>query len=148
MGSVIADVHDRVAGRLAEVGQRYTRRRRAVVEVLVAADRPLTVPQILEARRDLALSSAYRNVAVLEEAGVVHRIVTSDEFARFELAEELTDHHHHHLVCAGCGEVVDFTVPPDLERRIDRDLGRVAGRSGFRVERHRLDLLGRCADCA
>lgn len=143
-----ADVHHRVAGRLANAGQRYTARRRAVVEVLASADRPLTVPQILEAHGALAQSSAYRNVAVLEEAGVVHRIVTTDEFARFELDEGLTHDHHHHLVCAGCGEVVDFTVPSDLERRIDRDLGRVAGRSGFRVERHRLDLVGRCADCA
>lgn len=141
-------MHDRVAARLLAQGQRYTRLRRAVVEVLVDADRPLTVPQILEAGDGLAMSSAYRNVAVLEEAGVVHRIVTTDEFARLELDEGLTDHHHHHLVCDACGAVVDFTVPPDLERRIDRDLAKAAGRRGFTVERHRLDLVGRCAECA
>lgn len=148
MAGPTPELHQRVAARLGGQGQRYTRRRRAVVEVLAAADGPLTLPQILQARTDLAQSSAYRNMAVLEEAGVVHRIVTTDEFSRFELAEELTDHHHHHLVCADCGDVVDFTVPSDLERRIERDLERVADRSGFRVESHRLDLVGRCADCA
>lgn len=30
----------------------------------------------------------YRNLGVLERAGVAVRIVTNDEFARFELAED------------------------------------------------------------
>ena len=33
----------------------------------------------------------YRNLSVLERAGVVQRIVTTDEWARYELAEDLTD---------------------------------------------------------
>ena len=67
------------------------------------------IPQILEVDRSLAQSSAYRNLAVLERAGVVHRIVTTDEFARYELAEDLTEHHHH-LICRSCGSVADFTL--------------------------------------
>ena len=59
------------------------------MDVLVASPRPLTIPEVLDAGNGLAQSSVYRNLVILEQAGVVHRIVTNDEFARFELAEDL-----------------------------------------------------------
>src|SRR5919109_30365 len=104
-----AELHPIAAQRLRADDQRYTAGRRALVEVLSEAEQPLTIPQLLERRRDLPQSSVYRNLAVLERAGVVHRIVTSDEFARHELAEDLTGHHHH-IICSRCGAVDDFTL--------------------------------------
>ena len=95
----------------------------------------------------LAQSSAYRNLAVLETCGVVHRVAGSDEFARFELAEDLTDHHHHHLICTDCGLVADFTVSDRLERSLEAAMETVADATGFAPDHHRLDLLGRCAAC-
>ena len=140
----MVDLHDTVAGRLRRDGQRYTGNRRVLVELL--ADGPLTIPELLGRDRRLAQSSTYRNLAVLERAGVVHRIVTSDEYARYELAEDLTEHHHH-LICSSCGAVADFTVSPQLERSLTRAFDRVAGETGFRAASHRLDLVGRCARC-
>ena len=141
------DLHTTASDRLRADGQRYTPRRRALVEVLSAADQPLTIPQLLEHRRDLAQSSVYRNLAVLERAGVVHRIVTADEFGRFELAEDLT-RHHHHLICSTCGGVSDFTVPSQVEHELESALSKVARRAGFRTTGHRLDLVGTCASCS
>jgi Fe2+ or Zn2+ uptake regulation protein len=141
-----ADLHDTVAARLRGDGQRYTGNRRALVDALDAADRPLTIPELLDRDRRLAQSSAYRNLAVLDAAGVVRRIVTSDEFARYELAEDLTEHHHH-LICSACGTIVDFTVPAQLETSLDRVAQRVVTDTGFTVEHHRLDLVGVCGDC-
>jgi Fe2+ or Zn2+ uptake regulation protein len=141
-----SDVHRAAAERLRRDGQRYTRNRRLLVGALDQSAGPLTIPQLLDRRRDLAQSSAYRNLAVLERAGVVHRIVTSD-FARYELAEDLTDHHHHHLICSACGAVDDFTVPPDTERALARALSGAAGRASFRTQYHRLDLIGVCHRC-
>ena len=141
------DLHDTVAARLRRDGQRYTTGRRALVETLDEVSRPVTIPELLHERTGLAQSSAYRNLAVLERAGVVHRIVTSDEFARYELAEDLTDHHHH-LICSACGAVADFTVPARLEDQLDSALRSVAKRSRFTVDHHRLDLVGLCETCA
>lgn len=140
------ELHATVAQRLREDDQRYTGGRRALVETLATAGRPLTIAEVLERGSGVPQSSAYRNLAVLERAGVVHRIVTSDEFARFELDEELTEHHHH-LICSSCGAVADFTVAPNLERSLDRAFAEVAAAHGFTVEHHRLDLVGRCATC-
>jgi Fur family ferric uptake transcriptional regulator len=139
-------IHAIATARLQDDGQRYTPRRRALVELLAEVDQPLTIPQLLEQRRELAQSSVYRNLGVLERAGVVHRIVTSDEFARYELAEDLTQHHHH-LICASCGDVSDFTVPESVEQELDAALRKVARRAGFRVTDHKLDLVGTCPRC-
>ncbi|MDQ1422849.1 MAG: Fur family transcriptional regulator, ferric uptake regulator [Acidimicrobiaceae bacterium] len=138
---------DRVAAtRLRKTGQRYTGNRRELVELFATVAEPLTIPEILAHRRDLAQSSVYRNLAVLEQAGLVQRIVTTDEWARFELAEDLTEHHHH-LICSGCGLVRDFTLKPRLERSIDDALVGIADGSEFTLQSHRLDLVGLCRDC-
>jgi Fur family transcriptional regulator, ferric uptake regulator len=141
------ELHAHAALRLRDDDQRYTSGRRALVELLADADRPLTVSEVLDRADGLAQSSAYRNLALLERAGVVHRIVTDDEFGRFELAEDLTGHHHHHLICTRCGQVEDFTIPADLEHRLDTALHQVATATGFTTDHHRLDLVGTCAHC-
>jgi Fur family ferric uptake transcriptional regulator len=141
-----SDLHEVASARLGGADQRYTRVRRALVDLLAVADAPLSLPQLLERAPDLAQSSAYRNLVVLERAGVVHRIVTADDFARYELAEDLTGHHHH-LICTQCGEVRDFTMSGRLEAELDRALADVAAEHGFAADHHRLDLVGRCASC-
>ena len=138
---------DRIAStRLRRDGQRYTKNRQELLEVLAAASAPLTIPEIIERRDDLAQSSVYRNLSILERAGVVQKIVTSDEWARFELAEDLTEHHHH-LICSSCGSVADVTLSEELERTLNNTLAKAARRAGFRLDHHRLDLVGRCAIC-
>ena len=140
-------IDEAVSRRLQRAGQRYTASRRAIVAALAAAPDPLSIPEIVASRKDLALSSVYRNLAVLEESDVVHRIETSHDFKRYELAEGLAEHHHH-LICSGCGRVEDFTASPALERSTERALSTVAGRLGFRMQSHRIDLVGLCRTCA
>jgi Fe2+ or Zn2+ uptake regulation protein len=144
---VVADLHDRIHSRLRDVNQRLTANRRAIIEVLTSAPRPLTIPEILASGRDLAQSSVYRNLVVLEEAGLVHRIVTNDEHARFELAEDLTGHHHH-LICAKCGMVEDVPASAGLEKSVQAATSQIARSTGFRTQHHRVDLVGLCRDCA
>lgn len=117
------------------------------MEALLAAGRPLTAAEVLQ-EGGLAQSSAYRNLAVLEGCGVVHKVAGTDELARFEVAEDLTEHHHHHLICTACGRVTDFTVSDELERALEVATEAVRSSSGFVPDSHRLDLLGRCAACA
>ena len=137
---------DEVAARLRSAGQRYTSGRRHLIHALRTGGGPMTIPQILAASAQLAQSSAYRNLAILEEVGVVTRIVTQDDFARFELAEDLTEHHHH-LICSSCGDVSDFALQPRVEAQLERALVGIAEGAGFAVEGHRLDLVGRCTGC-
>lgn len=141
-----SDLHQVADGRLRRHGNRYTTNRRRLVEVLDETPHPLTIGEITDAG-GLPQSSAYRNLAVLEASGVVRRVQTTDEFTRFELAEDLTGHHHH-LMCERCGTVRDVVLPEVLERRLDSELERIAFDHGFALEHHRLDLIGRCATCS
>jgi Fur family transcriptional regulator, ferric uptake regulator len=140
------DLHTTAAQRLRNTGLRYTPARRSLVEVLAESNRPLTIPEILVTDRSLAQSSAYRNLSELIAAGVVHRIVAGDEYSHFELAEDLTSHHHH-LVCTHCGRVEDVTLDEEIETALTLALDAVAHAEGFSVEHHRLDVVGRCAAC-
>ena len=144
---MVPELHETAAGRLARVGQRYTANRRVLVDILETARHPLSIPEVLGGGRNLPQSSVYRNLAVLEQAGVVRRVQSSDEFARYELAEDLTEHHHH-LICSACGKVEDFPASPALERTLARAISDVGDETGFTAEHHRLDLIGRCAACA
>ena len=142
-----SEVHVGVGRRLTSIHQRYTGGRRVLVEALMRAGRPLTVAEIVDCRPALPPSTAYRNLAVLEQATVVRRVQLSGEFARYELSEELT-RHHHHLVCVDCGSVVDVTAPAGLEADVTSAAKEVAAAAGFRLESHRLDLIGHCQTCS
>ncbi|HXZ98922.1 MAG TPA: Fur family transcriptional regulator [Candidatus Binatia bacterium] len=137
--------HREVALRLARTEQRYTPLRRALVEVMAQSGRPLTMPEILRSSPELSQSTAYRNIATLIEAGVVRRVSGTGDHGRFELAEDLSGHHHH-LVCLSCGKVSDIVPTPRLERALREAVEAAAG-STFAVIEHRFELIGSCTDC-
>jgi Fe2+ or Zn2+ uptake regulation protein len=140
------NLHEEALARLRAIDQRYTRGRRQLLEAFAAEDRPLTVPEVAAAE-SIPPSSAYRNVLVLVEAGVLQRVVGADEHARFELAEPFGDHHHH-LICSDCGSVQDVPAHVPLEQAVGMAAKKIARATGFVVDSHRVDLVGRCADCA
>lgn len=145
-GSVHAEIHRTARDRIEAADQRYTPGRRAVVDVLAEVDGPITLPELIERAPTLAQSSAYRNLAVLEDVDVVRRLVHGGDHARYELAEDLTEHHHH-LICDSCGTVRDVTLTTDLERRLDAAFEELARGEGFEPGHHVIDLYGRCAAC-
>jgi len=139
-------VHEQVGLRLLHTDQRYTPLRRALVETLARAGRPLTIPEILQTNPGLSQSSAYRNMTVLLDAGAARRIAGTDDHGRFELAEDLSGHHHH-LVCSSCGKVADVHPSPRLEQALAEAARAAADKDNFDVLEHRFDLVGVCAAC-
>lgn len=139
-------MHETVAERLGSVGQRFTPKRREIVEILERAGRPLTIAAILEAGNSLAQSSVYRNLVVLEEADAVHRVVTRDGVSRYEMTEDLMGHHHH-LVCTRCGSVEDVPAGEGLENSMADAVAQIDRSTGFTTDHHRLDLVGLCRRC-
>ena len=141
-----ATLHAAVGSALSRRGVRYTSHRRTLVAALSQAGQPLTIPQLVAAMSTVPQSSVYRNLAIFDEAGIVHRMPGPGDFARYELAEELVGHHHH-LVCSACGAVEDVVLPADAEKDLERALRRIARERGFALVSHRLDLVGACGNC-
>jgi len=103
--------------------------------------------EVLTSAPGVPQSSAYRNLAVLADAGVVRRIQGADDNGRFELAEVLSGHHHHHLICTECGLVADVHASASLERALAGAALAAGEVAGFLVVEHRFDLVGLCSGC-
>lgn len=143
----MADYHSIVLRQMDAAGHLYTRGRQTLLDALAAIGAPATIPMILQQAPGLVQSSLYRNLAVLQEAGVVVRVDVGEGRSYFELSETVTQEHHHHLVCRECSTVVDISFPARAERAIERALDDAAHGAGFELTEHRVDLVGVCAAC-
>jgi Fe2+ or Zn2+ uptake regulation protein len=85
----------------------------------------VSIGDIAERFPGVPRSSACRHLTDLEAAGIVRQVTASDEFTRFELAEDLTGHHH--LLCLSCGKVIDVTLPDGLGHDVATAIGRLVG---------------------
>ena len=136
-----------VEQRLGDHDVRYTRGRRVVVSALEASDGPRSAAELhREIGPNVPLSSLYRSLAVLEEAGVVIPHHGARTLTRYELAEWLAGHHHH-LVCVECGSVEDIEIPKKHESRVRALVEELSDRASFTPLNHALEIEGRCARC-
>ena len=141
------EVHDIVDEQLRRSRQRYTRGRRQLVELLLDTGRPVTIPELMELGAAQSQSSLYRNLAILEQCGAVDRLASADDVARYELTEELSEHHHH-VVCSLCGRIDDVVLPPAIERALAAAAAEAHEQRGYRIDSHRLELVGTCERCS
>jgi Fur family ferric uptake transcriptional regulator len=125
-------------------GLRLSSARRIVLDMLVAADGPLTAEQI--ARRSAAsggpgcdLASVYRNLEVLEDAGVVRHLHVGHGPGLYLPAADATEL----VVCERCG------ARADIDPRVTADV-RVAVRAatGFMPRFDHFPLAGLCPRCS
>jgi len=132
-----------MAGRLGARGLRLTRQRRAVVETLAQSEAALTALQLYDAGRrrcpDLGLTTVYRTLDALGEAGAIRRVHADGHCEAFVPAESA---HGHSVVCVGCGRVGEFT-DCDVSSLVER----AARETGFAIEEHFIQLSGMCAAC-
>jgi len=136
-----------VSSRLAANAVRFTDGRRRVVAALAQADGPRSAAELhASLGTSIPLSSLYRSLSVMVEAGALVRHHGSRGVIRYELAEWLTGHHHH-LVCADCGTVDDIELSEDLEATLEEVARRVAKSARFTVAGHTLEIDGLCKTC-
>jgi Fur family transcriptional regulator, ferric uptake regulator len=111
---------------LREVGLRVTRQRVAVLAALLESEDHPTADEMLSRVRhrddSISLATAYRNLAVLVEAGLVRKLALENGSARYEM-RPATDHDH--LLDVETGALTEL-VSPELDvlrERLLADLG-------------------------
>jgi Fur family ferric uptake transcriptional regulator len=121
----------------AAVGLRLTRPRRVLLRVLrEATDHPSADQIFARARAHdpaIALGTVYRNLGILEEAGIVTRHAFGEGYARYELATQ----QHGHIIDRDSGTVVEFTDPA-----LETTLQAIAQARGFRLADYHVKLWG------
>lgn len=88
----------------------------------------------------ISRQAVYDALATLTDSGLLRRIQPARSVARYETR---VDDNHHHLVCRGCGRVVDVEcavgAAPCLEAADDH---------GFRIDEAEVIYWGWCPPCA
>jgi len=133
---------------LEDEGGRLTKERAILLQVsceLATHFTPESIQQTLAARgARMAMTTIYRNLPLLENAGIIRRTTFSEEDKNEATTYEHVwgRPHHDHLLCQKCGKKVEFQYDA-LEVLQDE----VARKHGFRLVRHHLELVGLCPDC-
>lgn len=119
-----------------------TATRRAVLSALVETGSHVTAEElhhrVSQRHPDVSASSVYRTMDLLAEQGVVDHVHLGHGPAEYHLATE----GHAHLVCNGCGAVVE--LDPSLSAPF---ADRVAEVLGFRLDLRHFALTGWCRSC-
>jgi Fur family ferric uptake transcriptional regulator len=123
-------------------GQRHTRQRTVIFDIICSAKGPLTVPEIhVKAKRSIprtGVATVYRAIKLLIDAGLIQQVVLSSGDARYESSAL---GHHHHFQCRACGEVTDIDHCP-FHMKPNSTLP-----GGYLVQSHEVTLYGLCPKC-
>ncbi|MFG1347584.1 Fur family transcriptional regulator [Xanthobacter autotrophicus DSM 431] len=115
---------------------RMTEQRRIIARVLSGAQ---DHPDVEELHRravaiddNISISTVYRTVKMLEDAGIIERHDFGDGRARYE---QMPDEHHDHLIDLRSGRVIEFQ-----SKEIEALQEAIAHSLGFKLRGHRLEL--------
>lgn len=128
---------------LRERGLKATPQRVVVYRILRRGNIHLRAEDVLAAAGaelpNVSLPTVYAALTVLEELGVVRRVIALGGTTLYDT--RIDDHHH--AICQRCGRVTDLDAPTDLTPALT-----AAGATGFAPQRAQLTILGLCPSCA
>ncbi len=134
---------------LASRGQRFTRQRAKVYDVLSATDRHPTAEEVYrKVKQDLptvSLATVYKSLDALVQCDLAQKLTYGDGSARYDATVD----NHPHMRDLETGRVLD--VPMDLADRVIASLPgdlveEIRLRTGFKVTGIRVELLGHMED--
>lgn len=124
-------------------GQRITHQRKLLLDLLRQSEGHLDADQLYRLAKEreprLSLSTVYRTLRLFKELGLVEERHFIEEHHHYEAKGQAE---HHHLVCLGCGMVVEFEHP-----LTDRMKERVSKQSGFEILGAEVYMEGYCERC-
>jgi len=128
---------------LAAAGRRTTAQRALILEVLRNSSGHLDADQVYRLARErdphVSLSTVYRTLSLFKKLGQVEELHLAEEHHHYETKDT---GEHYHLICLGCGRVVEFQSDLTAALRSEQEAS-----SGFVITGVHMDLTGYCAAC-
>ncbi len=126
-------------------GLKSTRQRDAIIQMFMESGKDhLSVEELYQRVRQrnpkIGYATVYRTLRLMAESGWASSRQFGNRTARFERQTE--GQHHDHLICIGCGKIVEFENP-----RIEELQAHIARQKGFQIFEHKLELYGNCPSC-
>lgn len=129
---------------LATQGLKSTRQRDIILDEFLRVGAHLSTEELYLRLREqhphIGYATVHRTLKLFAECGIAESRHFGDGQTRYE--SRAGEEHHDHLICTGCGAIVEFE-----NHQIEALQESVANQHGFRIERHRLELYGRCRTC-
>ena len=129
---------------IAAKGLKSTRQRDIILDSFLSSDRHLSIEELylkLRAKHSgIGYATVYRTLKLFAESGIAREIHFGDGQTRYE--HLAAGEHHDHLVCTGCGTIVEFE-----NEAIEKLQDEIATGYGFLIKNHKLELYGLCAKC-
>jgi Fur family transcriptional regulator, ferric uptake regulator len=135
------------------VGHRMTVGREAILNILAKSEHHLSAEDIYINIHDqmpsIGLTTVYRTLELLVSIGMVAKSVFGDGRARFELLQgPRRAKYHHHLVCTGCGSVIEYCDFSDEEIAVFEKIhDRLSSNQDFIITNSLVQYCGLCAKC-
>ena len=128
-------------------GLSATRPRLELLQILENDPRPQSIEEIISSSSGkLALSTLYRAISELLDAGLIETLVSPDGKTLVETTLQATAHHHH-VFCKGCDKAIDIEFSDNLEKNIEAEVKNIEISSGWKVSDHSIEILGVCEEC-
>jgi Fur family ferric uptake transcriptional regulator len=94
------------------------------------------------------LTTVYRTLDLLAQMGLITKLTLGDGQSRYEFKSREKEKHHHHLICTGCGKIIDYSEFLDEELKLVRKTERrLAKKYDFKILDHNIEFLGVCKKC-
>ena len=140
------------SGRFRGHGYRLTMPRQAILEALTRSNKHLSAEDIYLAVRkvypEVGLTTVYRTLDILSQMGLVFKFDFGDGRSRYELAKGPNVTHHHHLVCRGCGRVIDYSEFVEKEKSFLKEIeATLSKKYNFKINSHQIHFYGLCSSC-
>ena len=124
-------------------GVRVTNQRALLLEIIRQGQGHLDADEVYRRARQkyprLSLSTVYRTLQLFKKLSLVEEVHFDESHHHYE-AKPSTEHHH--LVCLGCGRVIEFQYP--LSRYVKRN---VAEAKDFEIVATEIRMTGYCSKC-
>lgn len=98
---------------------------------------------VKEKDSEIGLATIYRTLELFEGLNILHKMNFGDGRSRYELCHLQSEHHHHHLVCLRCNQILE--VKEDLLNQLE---SLIEEEHGFKIVDHRVSFYGYCSRCA
>ena len=123
---------------------RFSKQREEILEILYQTGKHQSAEElhrlISEKYPGVGIATVYRSLRLFTRCGICNELHLEDGKVRYELRDE--KEHHDHMICLKCGKLIEISSP-EIEKLQDD----IAGKYGFTLIRHRLELYGICKDC-
>ena len=134
--------HQKLSEHLSRHGLKQTRQREAILDAFLAVKGHVTSEELYDAVRvqnpAVGAATVYRAIKLFCEAGLARAHHFRDGVTLYERE----GHHHDHLICQGCGAIVEFE-----REAIEEEQLKVAAQHGYVLKQHRHILYGLCPRC-